>query len=127
MKKTLAILMVFCMCLLTACSTGNNNTGETNAASGTTGNGAKYTLNIAYQYGMAYAPLIVMQEQKLIEKYCDNVEVNWQVLNSGAAINEGVIAGDIQVAYMGIAPFLTAVMRGLPINYILVFPVSPWD
>jgi len=117
MKKTLAILMVFCMCLLTACSTGNSNSSETNVTDSTTGaanNGEKYTLKIAYQYGMAYAPLIVMQEQKLIEKYCDNVEVNWQVLNSGAAINEGVIAGDIQVAYMGIAPFLTAVMKGTP-------------
>ena len=26
-------------------------------------------LNIAYQYGLAYAPLIIMQKQELVEKY----------------------------------------------------------
>ena len=73
------------------------------------------TLSVAYQYGLSYAPLTIMQEMGLIEKnYDGEVEVSWTNLNSGAAINEGVIAGDIDVANMGVAPFLTGVTRGIP-------------
>lgn len=73
------------------------------------------TLNIAYQYGMSYAPLLVMKEQGLIEKhYGQDVEINWQVLNSGAAINEGMTADSIQVGAMGVGPAVTGVMVGVP-------------
>lgn len=73
------------------------------------------TLTIAYQYGMAYAPLEIMQEQKLIEKYYDgDVEIEWNVLNSGAAITEGFISGDIDVGAMGIAPVITGITSGVP-------------
>ena len=105
-KKVVALFLVVCLCVSTFSACGGEKKEEEKDA--------KVTINIAYQYGMAYAPVIVMKEKKLIEKYCDNVEINWQVLNSGSAINEGVIAGDIQVAYMGVAPFITAVMKGTP-------------
>ncbi len=73
------------------------------------------TLRVAYQYGLAYAPLTIMQEQGLIEKNFDgDLTVEWINLNSGSAINEGVISGDIDVANMGIAPFITGVTAGIP-------------
>ncbi|NLD20585.1 MAG: ABC transporter substrate-binding protein [Clostridiales bacterium] len=72
------------------------------------------TLTIAYQYGMAYAPLQVMKEQKLIEKYYSNVEVEWVTLNSGAAINEGFASGDIDIGAMGVGPAITGVTSGVP-------------
>ena len=53
------------------------------------------TLTIAYQYGLAYAPMTIMQEQGLIEKnYDGDLEVEWLNLNSGQAINEGVLSGE---------------------------------
>lgn len=73
------------------------------------------TLNIAYQYGMAYAPLLIMKEYGLIEKHYDGeVSVQWQVLNSGAAINEGITAGSIDVGAMGVGPAVTGVSVGVP-------------
>lgn len=71
-------------------------------------------LTIAYQYGLSYLPLVVMKDQKLIEKYYPNVQVEWQILNSGAAINEGMITGSIDVGAMGIAPAITGVIKGIP-------------
>jgi len=71
-------------------------------------------LTIAYQYGLSYLPLVVMKDQGLIEKYYPDVEVEWLILNSGAAINEGIITGSIDVGAMGIAPAITGVSRGIP-------------
>lgn len=76
---------------------------------------APAVLNVAYQYGLAYAPLIVMKEYGMIQKHYDGaVEVNWQVLNSGVAINEGIVVGQIDVGAMGVAPAIVGVMRGIP-------------
>ncbi len=72
------------------------------------------TVTIAYQYGMAYSPLLIMKEQQLIEKYCPGVTVEWVLLNSGSAINEGIASGSIDVGAMGVAPAITGVMRGIP-------------
>lgn len=73
------------------------------------------TLTVACQYGLAYAPITVMEEQGLIEKaYGKELTVNWVNLNSGSAINEGVASGDIDVANVGVGPFVTGVTAGIP-------------
>lgn len=78
-------------------------------------NTEKETLTIAFQYGLAYAPFTIMKEQKLIEKnYDGELNIEWMNLNSGSAINEGFTSGSIDVAAMGIAPFITGVVKGIP-------------
>lgn len=112
MKKIVAVAMASIM-VIGAAGCGSNSKQETDTASDK--EKAKAELSIAYQYGITYAPLAVMKDQNLIEKYYEgDVAIDWQVLNSGAAINEGVIAGDIDVAAMGIAPFITGVTAGVP-------------
>ena len=106
MKKLLSLVMVFAMMLsLAACKGGTKEETAFEEVA---------TLTIAYQYGMAYAPLQVMKEQKLIEKYYPEVNVDWQVLNSGSAITEGIAANSIDVGAMGVAPAITAVQKGVP-------------
>ena len=75
-------------------------------------------LNIAYQYGLAYAPLIVAQNQGLIEKAYKNitgkdVTVVWNQMSSGADINTGIASGSLDVGFMGIAPAITGVTKGV--------------
>ncbi len=83
-------------------------------------------LTIAYQYGLAYAPMTIMQEQELIEKnYDGEIEVEWLNLNSGSAINEGVLSGDIDVANMGVAPFITGVTAGIPYKMYSTIAAQP--
>ena len=82
-------------------------------------------ITIAYQYGIAYLPLVVMKDQRLIEKYAPDVEVNWQVLNSGPAINEGMITGSIDVGAMGIAPAIIGVIRGIPYKIFSALSSQP--
>ena len=103
-KKKLLITLatVLATAILSACA-GSKEDEET----------AKIT--VAYQYGLAYSPLTIMQEQGLIEKHYDGeIKVEWINLNSGAAINEGFASGDIDVAGMGVAPFITGSAAGIP-------------
>ena len=75
-------------------------------------------LNIAYQYGLAYAPLIVAQDQGLIEAAYEEatgetVTVTWTQMSSGADINTGIAAGELDAGFLGVAPAVTGVMKGV--------------
>ena len=77
------------------------------------------TINIAYQGGIGYAPVHVMEVQGLIEKYYDGeITVTYQKLDSGPAINEGIIGGSIQIGCMGVAPAISGVAAGIPYRVI---------
>ena len=74
------------------------------------------TLHVAYQYGLAYAPLILVQQNELIEKaYSEatgkTVEVFWDQMSSGADINVGIASGNLDVGFMGVAPAITGISK----------------
>lgn len=76
------------------------------------------TLNIAYQYGLAYAPVILVQKQGLIEKAYEEatgkqVHVVWNQMSSGADINTGISSGGLEVGFMGVAPAITGITKGV--------------
>ena len=49
-----------------------------------------------------------------MEKYYDGAEVEYSILNSGSAINEGVVSGDVDIGAMGVGPAITGVTSGVP-------------
>lgn len=112
-KKTFCILLTICLIFPTV-SCGSSSSQEKNN-----------TLTIAYQYGMAYAPLQVVMEQELIEKYYPDVTVNWQVLNSGSAITEGLTSHNIDIGAMGVAPAVTAISKGVPCKIMSALSSQP--
>lgn len=118
-KKILALLMVTVMAVsATAC--GSSEKKKSN--SGTE------KLTIAYQSSIAYAPMLVMMEQKLIEKHYDGeVKVDWQMLSNGSAINEGITSGDIDVGGLGVAPAITGVKSGIPYKIFTGISSQPYD
>lgn len=106
MKKWICILLSVCMMVSMA---GCGSEPETEATE-------KVTVNIAYQYGLAYAPLVIAQKQELIEKAYQEktgkeVEVIWTQMSSGADINTGIASGNINVGFMGIGPAITGVSK----------------
>lgn len=108
MKKTRKFFAV----LLSAAMVGAFSIAITGCGEEETAENA--SLTIVEQYGMAYAPLKVMQEQKLIEKnYNGDVEIEWATLNSGAAITESFASGDVQVGAMGVGPAITGALSGV--------------
>jgi NitT/TauT family transport system substrate-binding protein len=70
-------------------------------------------LRIVKQPGLAYLPLIVMRELRLIEKRAPGVQIEWRQLTSGPVIRDAMIAGQIDIGSGGFPPFALAIDKGL--------------
>jgi NitT/TauT family transport system substrate-binding protein len=72
---------------------------------------AEGRIRIAEQYGVTYLLLNIAQEQKLIEKHGKaqgvDIKVEWTQLSGGAAINDALLSGAIDIAGAGVGPLLT--------------------
>lgn len=69
-------------------------------------------ISVATQYGLAYAPLQIVQEKKLIEKYLPGVQVEWKQMGTGPVIRDAMVTGQIDVGFMGGSPFLIGWDKG---------------
>ncbi|HYE81534.1 MAG TPA: ABC transporter substrate-binding protein [Clostridia bacterium] len=76
-------------------------------------NTAVSRINIAEQYGLAYAPLQIARELKLIEKNLPGVQVGWKQLGNTAAIREAMLANEVDAGFMAIPPFLIGWDKGM--------------
>lgn len=68
-------------------------------------------LVISKQYGVGTIPFIIIEEQKLIEKYAKesglgDIKVNWATLGGGAAANDALLSGNAHIVSAGTGPFL---------------------
>ncbi|KUO58687.1 MAG: ABC transporter substrate-binding protein [Gracilibacter sp. BRH_c7a] len=73
----------------------------------------KLQIRIAEQYGLAYAPLQIIKEKKLIEKNLPDIQVTWRQLGNTAAIREAMLADELDVGFMAIPPFLIGWDKGM--------------
>jgi len=68
-------------------------------------------INVAQQYGIGYLSLMVMEEQKLIEKHAKaaglDVKVGWAKFAGGNVMNDALLSGSLQFASGGVGPFVT--------------------
>lgn len=64
------------------------------------------SMTIAYQPGIGYAQILIMNQEGWLEEDLPDTEITYQELNSGAAIRDGMVSGDIQVGSGGVGPFL---------------------
>ena len=78
-------------------------------------------VSISKGYGILYLPLIVMEDQKLLEKQAEkaglgNVKVKWVLLDGGNVINDAMMAGTLSFAGTGAPGFITlwSKARGIP-------------
>lgn len=72
---------------------------------------AEGTLRISEQFGVVYLLLHVARDQGLIEKHGKeegvDIKVSWTKLSGGAAVNEAVLSGAVDVGSAGLGPLLT--------------------
>ena len=126
MQKTIRLvlaLVILTGLLLSACAPAAKSADPAPAAAPA----ATYKLRIAQQFGLGYASLTIAQEKKLFEKYLPGLQVEWLTLGSGGAINEAFVAGQVDVAVMGIPPFLIGWDKDIPWKVaagICVMPLS---
>lgn len=70
-------------------------------------------IRIVKQPGLGYLQLIVMREQKLLEKRLPGVEIEWRQLTSGPVIRDAMVAGQMDIGSGGLGPFIQAIDKGL--------------
>jgi NitT/TauT family transport system substrate-binding protein len=100
------------------------------AVAGSTARGAPSAavpdnITIAYQFGIGYAPLMIIKQQRLLEKAYPGLRVEWKQLASGTPITDGIIKGDIQIGAMGTGPMLVGWARGT--NWKVIAPLNEAD
>jgi len=68
-------------------------------------------INVAQQYGISYLPLMIMEDQKLIEKHAKavglEVKVDWAKFAGGNVMNDALLSGSLQFASGGVGPLVT--------------------
>jgi NitT/TauT family transport system substrate-binding protein len=72
---------------------------------------AEGEIRIAEQFGIVYLLLNVVRDQQLIEKHGKeegiDIKVDWTQLSGGAAVNDALLSGSIDIAGAGVGPLLT--------------------
>ncbi|TMH28532.1 MAG: ABC transporter substrate-binding protein [Betaproteobacteria bacterium] len=68
-------------------------------------------IKVAQQYGIGYLPLMIMEEQKLIEKHAKtngvDVTVGWAKFAGGNVMNDALLSNSLQFASGGVGPLVT--------------------
>src|SRR6266446_4083706 len=69
-------------------------------------------INVAEQYGIGYLPLMLMEEQKLIEKHArangiPDLQVGWAKFAGGNVMNDALLSNSLQFASGGVGPLVT--------------------
>jgi len=68
------------------------------------------TARVVLQYGISYLPLSVMQAEGLWERRASelglDLQVEWQNLGNGGALNDAILTGSADLAAGGLAPML---------------------
>src|SRR5215472_17344654 len=72
-------------------------------------------IKVAQQYGISYLPLMIMEEQRLIEKQAKaigvDVTVGWAKFAGGNVMNDALLSGSLQFASGGVGPLVTVWAR----------------
>jgi NitT/TauT family transport system substrate-binding protein len=68
-------------------------------------------VSLAKQFGLAFLPLIVMQDKKLVEQAAaknglPNVKVTWATLGGGASANDALLSGSVNFVSGGAGPLI---------------------
>lgn len=106
-NKLVAIMALSALLLSAGCSAKTGEKTEKNSAVDVPGP----KIRIAIQYGLGYAPVQIVQEKKLIEKYLPGAQVEWKQMG-GEVIREAMISGNVDIGFMGQGPFFIAWDKG---------------
>src|SRR5215475_9768969 len=68
-------------------------------------------INVAQQYGIGCLSLMIMEDQKLIEKHAKaaglDVKVHWAKFAGGNVMNDALLSNSLQFASGGVGPMVT--------------------
>jgi len=73
--------------------------------------GEARSIRVAQQFGLIYLPFIVLREQRLLERAVQEAglpepEVSWLQMSGGAAMNDALLSGGLDIAAAGVPPVI---------------------
>lgn len=77
----------------------------------------KTTFSIAEQFGIAYAPLNLMQEMGWLEEKLPGITVEWKKFGGPTAIREAMLSKEVDFGFMGVSPVLIGISNGMEWKY----------
>lgn len=81
------------------------------------------TINSSGNY--IVAPLVIMKEEKLLEKYLpEGYTVNWTAINTSTEIRDGMLTGDINISAPAMTTVISSLENGMPFR-ILSYMATP--
>jgi NitT/TauT family transport system substrate-binding protein len=89
------------------------------SANASSGPGAPSSFTIVYQPGLGAAIFISLKLQKTLDKQFPNTNIQWRIVNSGAAVREAILAGQGQLGSLGLPPFLVGWDKGMDWKVLL--------
>ena len=101
MKKYILIIIILALTLFTISGCAGDEQSS------------QQSMTIAEQYGLAYAPVQLIKELKLLEESNSELKVEWKQLSNTTSIRESMLAGEVDIAFMAIPPFLIAKDKGM--------------
>jgi len=113
MKKYITIIIIFLSVLLLISGCVNNEEAS------------QQKITIAEQYGLAYAPVQLIKELNFLKAADPDLEVEWKQLSNTTSIRESMLAGEVDIAFMAIPPFLIARDKGMGWKIISGLSESP--
>ncbi len=113
MKKYILIIIILALTIFTisGCA-GDEQSGQ-------------QKITIAEQYGLAYAPVQLVKELQLLEESKPELKVEWKQLSNTTSIRESMLAGEVDIAFMAIPPFLIAKDKGMDWKIMAGLSESP--
>lgn len=101
---------IFGQLLAAASLTLLGGAGCTKPATTVSGSESRH-LGIARQYGLSYLPLLVMEQQHLIEKHAQAAglaapTIEWTTLNGGAAATDALLSRSVDFIATGVTPLI---------------------
>lgn len=109
--KGVSSLNRFLWCLLALLVVGSSLIGCSSAA--VQQEKDRPTIRLADQFGLGYAPLTVMLEKELLDKHLPGIKIERLKFGSGGSVREAMIAGQLDIGFMGIPPFLVGWDKGV--------------
>ncbi len=107
MKRLLLVLAAFAMLAAACGSDGDSGAGD-----------SVETLNVAYFSGWPLPPQIGQDDGSFAEAVGVD-KINWIALPDGGSMADGMIAGDVDIAYsIGLTPFAVKATNGAPISMV---------
>jgi len=80
-------------------------------------------LRLAKQYGLGYLQMIIMEDQKLVEKHAKaaglgDVKVSWSTFRSSDVMNDALISGNLDFGSLGTngLAIIWAKTKGTPVE-----------